>query len=206
MKVLISDCSNEGILYVGEDLLVANLLKFGLVDTKIRLLYPANRDYEQVTKEVIFMRDAHFWIDNENILSNLDSQAFNSVYLNRRVLVKLRYPLMEKLINFIDFASKRSKITIWDGFENNIIKALDECQSGSYCSDILEYAHINRMFPEEAYRELRLQTQNIQSLKMRIFAQQQYFVSRINSITTFDQFQPLYEELLDKFFRDSMIG
>jgi hypothetical protein len=208
MKVIIADCSNEGILYIGDDLLVANQLKFGLVDTKIRILFPSNPAYELITREELFQKNAHYWINADNIVAGLDKQAFNPIYLKRRTLVKLRYPLMEELMRFVISASKRSKIAIWDGFENNIAQAISEYKPPfmGFPPDIQEYAHINRISPEIAFRELRLQMQNVQSLKMRIYAQQRYFMDQINSITTPQQFTPLYEELSDKFFRDSMIG
>ena len=62
MKYIIDDYSNEGILFVGDNIVVANMVKSGLVDTSIRVLYPFHDAYKIVNRVDLFENDKHFQV------------------------------------------------------------------------------------------------------------------------------------------------
>lgn len=207
MKYIVDDYSNEGILFVGDNLPVANLVKGGLVDTSIRVLYPFHEAYKIVTREELFVNDKHLQVTKKLGIIDLPVSSHNEVYLERRRLVKLRFPLLEFLIRCTFMSTSTTRQSVWEGIENNMQFSLRDCnpETEKWSDPVEEYALINQITPAEAYREISLQVNNIHSIKMRAYAFQKYYGTKINSITTEAEREALWIEMTDIFFKDTWI-
>jgi hypothetical protein len=206
-KIILFDYSNVGIIYMGNNLLAANYLKKGLVDTDIRVLAKFHPGYEKIDRSDIMEGDQHFMLTRENDVVPLTLEGQNEIYLERRRLVRLRAFLMERLCYYTWQVSCKVKISPWEGFENHLQIALDQSDfdNNQFSDAVEEYAYINDISPASAYKELKLQTENIHSIKMRIYASLIKFSDRVNSITEDSQRAQVKEEILDRFWRDSWI-
>jgi hypothetical protein len=206
-KILLIDYSNVGIIYVGNSLIAANYLKKGLVDTDIRILAEFHVGYTKINRRDIMEDNQHYILTRDNDIVPLTEEGQNEIYLERRRLIKLRGFLMERLCYYTWLVSRKVKISPWDGFENNLQLALDQSDFGNnqFSDAIEEYAYINDISPSSAYKELQLQTENIHSIKMRIYASLIKFSDRINAITEDSQRIQVREEILDRFWRDAWI-
>ena len=208
MKIILVDYCNDGIIYAGDSIVVANLLKRGLVDADIFALSPSNPAFNKINRNEILYNTSHLSLQWKSLDAiPMSEESKNPIYLERKKLCTLRAPIMERLVRYTFTASLTSKITIWEGFENNLEVALTGCdpESNTYSNAVLEYAHINNVDPAVAFREIKLQTENINSQKMKIYSYQKYFSDKINLTTTEDQIKELWTELIRKFTEDNHI-
>lgn len=206
-KIILIDYSNMGIVYVGDNISAANYLKKGLVDTDIRVLAKFHIGYNKIERRNIMEEDQHFILTKNSDVIPLPQEALNDVYLERRQLIKLRAFLMERLCYYTWQISCKTRISPWEDFENNIQLSLSQSdfESNNFSDSIEEYAYINDISPASAYKELKLQAENIQSLKMRIYGNLIKFSDKINSIYDDSQRIKIHEEILDRFWRDVWI-
>jgi len=207
MKIILYDYSNRGVLYMSQSLIVINMLKRGLVDTDMHTLFPNHPGYEKISKERSITDNLHFQLTRNNDIINLSEGGINPFYLKRRQLVKLRANLMEKLINYAWQASGKLRIGPWDGVENNLEALIDKSNpdTGEWANSLLEYAHIHSIDPLHAYKEIKLEVENLNSLKIRLYASMTFYVGKINNITEQAQIDGVLNEILDRFWRDTWI-
>ncbi len=207
MKFTIIDYSNEGVLFVGDSLAVVNQLKAGLVDTEMRLFYPRHPSYNHINRTELFEQDKHIFVKRDNTVVELPNTAFNPAYLERRRLVKLRAPLMEMLTRFTFTSTQLCRPTVWEGIENNLQFAIRDSDpiNHVYSDAIQEYAQINNVEPAHAYREIKLQCDNIHSIKMRVYSFLKHFADKINMVQTDDEAKSVAQEMENKFFKDTWI-
>ena len=207
MKITIIDYSNEGILYVGDSQAVVNQLKAGLVDTEMRMFYPRHPSYNSIVRDEIMLQDKHVFVKRDNSVVELPETAFNPAYLERRRLVRLRAPLMEMLIRFTWTSTQICRQTAWEGLENNLQFALRDCHPDAniWSDAILEYSQINNVEPAHAYREIKLQMDNIHSVKMRVYGFLKHFSDKINQVQDEPQARSVAGEMENKFFKDTWI-
>jgi hypothetical protein len=196
-----------GIVYIGDNIVAANYLKKGLVDTDIRILARFHIGYNKIERQNIIEGDQHFILTRNSDIIPLPQEALNDAYLERRRLIRLRAFLMERLCYYAWQKSSKVLISPWEGFENHIQLALDQSDfdANKFSDSIEEYAFINEISPVSAYKELKLQSENVHSIKMRIYANLIKFSDKVNSITEDDQKSQVNEEILDRFWRDTWI-
>jgi hypothetical protein len=103
--------------------------------------------------------------------------------------------------------SQACKPTVWESFETNIFESLRNSNptDNKWDDSLLEYAMINGVEPMNAYNELKLQADNIQSIKMRIYGFAKYFSNKINMTTTEVDMEKIKEEMEAKFYGDTRI-
>jgi len=212
IKYCIMDYSNEGILYfnnTGDGLTVALQLKAGLVDSEIRFVYSNNSGYEKLNKNALYNDNEHLMLTSKTGISVMDlpTTSINPNYLIRKNLVKLRAPLMERLVNYTRYQARTCQVFLWEGFENNIHTALAKCdvEKNIWDNSILEYAYINEIEPIHAYRELLLQVEHTASHKMRIFSFFKKFTHDINNVKDEQEASIVNKAINDKFFRDTWV-
>jgi len=207
MKFILLDCTNEGILWAGDNQSTAINLKHGLVDAEMRIIYQGNPSYNLVTMHELYEKQNHLCIDKNNSITPLPESAVNAIYLERRRLVSLRYPLMQRLMTMAWHCTMSCKPFIWPGIEHHIHRALDQCDmdAGSWSHAVLEYARISELEPAHAYRELKIQANIIDSTMMTVYSLTKYLANRINSITLEDQVAMVAKEMMDRFDRDTRI-
>jgi len=207
IKHIVYDYSNDGLLFIGTDPIVSNLLKSGLVDCDIRLLGPKSPFYEDAKNSLLINKNQHLYFDKKHQLQKLPSTAWNSAYMNRRRLVKLRVPLFKQLSWSAKVASKSCDASIWPGMENNLQFALRDCDLSKeiWSETLIEYAHIVGIEPAAAYRELCLQRDGIHSIKMRVYGFVRYFSDLINNVQDESAAADLRRAIDEKFFKDTFI-
>jgi hypothetical protein len=207
MKYIILDCSNDGVIYVGESLAVVNQLKAGLVDTEMRLFFPRYLGYQLLNRNELFDETKHVFVKRDGSVTDLPESAHNTAYLERKRLIKIRAPLMEMLMRFTTMATQSCRPTIWEGFENNLEFAIRDSEPANnfYSDAIQEYAQINNVEPAHAYREIKLHCDNIHSIKMRVYSFLKHFADKINLTQTADEAKVVAYEIENKFFRDTLI-
>jgi hypothetical protein len=74
-----------------------------------------------------------------------------------------------------------------------------------YHYSIVEYAQINGMTSNEAYKQLSLRIENFQNIRCRIYSYCDYFTDKINRATDKITIDAIMAELLKKFISDGQI-
>jgi hypothetical protein len=202
MKCLLVDYTNEGVLFVSSRTEVINYLKKGLVDTTSRAVWPWHNEYNELKYG---LQDVDRFINHANgKLYELQEAAQNPAYLERKRLTAVRSKAMEKLMIDVEHASRSSKISVWEGFENNLQNYVDSCDPSNniWHKRIIEYSRICKLEPFVAYRELVLELESAQSLKMRLYAWMRFYANSINECQTDKDIEKILNDMLNTFRRD----
>jgi hypothetical protein len=190
---------------MSHDPVVVNLLKKGLVDTSIRLIWPWHKAYDQITVQSI--SSDYYWINTSFRLSQLEPTARNEVYLGRYAMLKLRGKLMETLVVHVKHASRFISSSPWPGMENNIETAIRDSvpEENIWGIGIMHYSQICGMSPMAAYRELVLWQTQVNDTKLRLFAHMHNYANKINLVVNEKMRDMLQDQMFDTFMRDTMI-
>lgn len=206
MICFIYDYSNDGIIWTGRKIAVANKIKEGLMDTEMSFLNDGHPMHDTMAN--IDVRQGHFtWNMKAMTAVAMQQQNVNPLYLEKKRLAQLRSKIFPALYNIAHWASRKTIVSPVAGIENDIQKCLDNCDpaAGVYDFNINEYALTNGISAEEAYKELNLRMENFRTQRIRIYSQFEYFSKKINSTTTGPEMQALYEEIVKKFVKDMYI-
>jgi hypothetical protein len=208
MKYILTDVTNDGIIYIGDNLPTTNLIKSGLADAEVWLLYSYHPCYNSISRKGLF-EDRRMWRFNRNTFDviEMSGEMLNEAYLEKLRLVRLRYTISERLMALVHVACLPAKTSPFEGFENNLAFAIAQCdpKTETWSNAIIEYAQINQIEPYVAYKEIKLKVESVHSLRMRVYAWQMYFNSLINNIKTQEDLDAVREELFTRFIKDLRI-
>ena len=114
---------------------------------------------------------------------------------------------MESLMLDIAHCSRTTKFTPWEGFENNLEIAMKDCDptNSTWSPAVMQYSLICGIEPEFAYREIRIQLEHVQNLKIRLYAFMNHYGDRINQIVDEDGKIAVQESMQNTFVRDVFI-
>ena len=211
MKIIIYDASNDGILYITDSVLKANYLKKGLLDTDtvtLTLLNTKLDSYKLISDITTIPDNYHYFYSRRGgEIKVLPESALNAAYLNRRALVKLRAPALDRIYNHISLLTPRFQFSVDDGFENSLQAELDQCdpENSTWSHNLVEYATINQISPLAAYKEIKLQVESIQNYKIKMYAWSVYLVERLGNIQTEQDRADLFDFMDNRLWRDNFI-
>jgi hypothetical protein len=200
------DTSNQGIIWIGGSISVGNKLKQGILDSEFTLINPGHPIYDSINKNDLVNTDWH-WDHKNHKITIIDTNNINPLYLENKKIILMRGPVMGYLYSLIHWALRKTKIFPVDGIDNDINFSLQQCdpKNNIYSYSVIEYATICEMPHEEAYKQLKLQVENLQSQKLRIYSYADYFSNKINQCHTKEELDLVKEDIFKKFVKDSYI-
>jgi hypothetical protein len=203
----INDYSNDGILFVNHNIVLCNHLKRGLLDCDVRRCGVNSVGYNDLLKIMTDDSQYKYMLKATGKVLDLGPNAINQNYLERRRLINLRKPIFIRLLMMVEVATKSTQLAPFGSIEPTLDIAIRECDpSNNIWSDgVEEYAQIVGIEPFAAYRELKLQLDNIQSLKMRTYGLMKLFSDKINKVTTQDEANAIMIAIPDMFIRDTWL-
>jgi hypothetical protein len=206
MKCFIYDTSNQGIIWIGGSIPVANKLKQGILDSDFTLIMPGHSIYDSINSADLINTHWH-WDHKNQKITIIDSNNINPLYLENKKIVLMRGPVMGYLYGLVFWALRKTKVFPADGIDSDINFSLQQCdpENNIYSYSVIEYATICEMPPKEAYKQLKLQVENLQSQKLRIYSYADYFSSKINQCRTKEELDLVKEDIFKKFVKDSYI-
>jgi len=207
MKCFIYDLSNDGIIWVGSSLPIANRLRQGILDCELSVVYPVQRNlYETLCNNDVMSNDM-MWNHKSGSIVELPKNSINSLYTQKQELAALRAPAFVKLILLSTIVLKKIHDSPVPTVENDLAIALTKCDPYNNVFDysVTEYGLICGMSPIEAYKEIKLYVENMQTQKIRVHSYIEYFSKKINSITTHEESIAIVGEIDKKFIKDSYI-
>jgi len=207
MKCFIYDLSNDGIVWVGSSLPIANKLRQGLLDCDLGVIYPVQKNlYSKLEVADVHTKDL-MWSHKSKSIDDLPTNSVNPFYTEKRRLATLRAPAFVKLILLANIVLKKIFDSPVPTVENDLAMALNQCDptAGTFDYSIVEYGLICGMSSEEAYKEVKLYVENMQTQKIRVHSYIEYFSKKINSATTAEELSGVVDELNKKFVKDSYI-
>lgn len=206
MICFVYDSTNEGIVWLGRKLTVANKIKEGLLDTEMSFLAEGHPSYNALSS--IDIRTAHFqWSVKSVTPMAMPDAAINSFYLEKKRLANMRSRIFPALYNISHWANRKNFTSPVAGIENDLQIALDECdpESGEYSFSINEYALTTGIPVAEAYKELKFKVDGMRTQRIRVYSQFEYFSHKINTTTTADGMNAIYNEMMKKFVKDTLL-
>lgn len=182
MKFIVWDLSNHGIIACTLTLAAANALRAGLIDTDLSYVFPGGPSYDKLTVGV--QQEDLRWNLGTGISTPLEPHDINPVYVEKKRLAGVRIGAINKIVLFSIVAPRKTAVYNSAMAESDIEFSIERSDpvTGQYHDCITEYAHINRMPVEEAYKQLKLRNDNYRSERMRIYSFYDYFIGRINLI------------------------
>jgi hypothetical protein len=206
MKCFVYDNSNQGIIWIGGSIPVGNKLKQGILDSEFTLIIPGHPIYNSINKDDLANTNWH-WDHKNHKITIIDDHNINPLYLENKRIILMRGPVMGYLYGLIHWALRKTKVFPVDGIDNDINFSLQQCdpKNNIYSYSVIEYATICKMPHKEAYKQLKLQVENIQSQKLRIYSYADYFSDKVNQCQTQQELDLVKEEMFTKFVKDSYI-
>ena len=206
MKCFVYDNSNQGIIWIGGSISVGNKLKQGILDSEFTLITHGHPAYDSINKDDLANTNWH-WDHKNHKITIIDDHNINPLYLENKRIILMRGPVMGYLYGLIHWALRKTKVFPVDGIDNDINFSLQQCDAKNniYSYSVIEYATICKMPHKEAYKQLKLQVENIQSQKLRIYSYADYFSDKVNQCRTQQELDLVKEEMFTKFVKDSYI-
>ena len=206
MICFVYDSTNEGIIWLGRKLAVANKIKEGLLDTEMSFLAEGHPSYNLLSLTNI--RDAHYqWSVKQVAPMPMPNNAINSFYLEKKRLASLRSRIFPALYNISHWANRKNFVSPVAGIENDLQIALDECDpsANQYSFSINEYALTTGIPVAEAYKELKFKVEGMRTQRIRVYSQFEYFSRKINTTTTAEGMNAIHAEMMKKFVKDTLL-
>lgn len=207
MKCFVYDLSNDGIVWVGSSLPIANRLRQGILDCELGVVYPVQKNLYETLSNNDIMSNNMMWNHKSGSIVELPENSINSLYTQKRELAALRTPAFVKLILLSTIVLKKIHDSPVPTVENDLAIALTKCDPYNNVFDysVTEYGLICSMSPIEAYKEIKLYVENMQTQKIRVHSYIEYFSKKINNITTHEELIAIVGEIDKKFIKDSYI-
>lgn len=207
MKCFVYDLSNDGIIWVGSSLPIANRLRQGILDCELGVVYPVQKSLYETLSNNDIMSKPMMWNHKSRSIVELPENSINSLYNQKQDLAALRAPAFVKLILLSTIVLKKIHDSPVPTVENDLAIALTKCDPANNVFDysVTEYGLICGMSPTEAYKEIKLYVENMQTQKIRVHSYIEYFSKKINSITTHEELIAIVGEIDKKFIKDSYI-
>lgn len=206
MICFVYDSTNEGIVWIGRKLAVANKIKEGLLDTEMSFLSEGHPSYNALSS--IDIRSSHYqWSVKTVAPVAMPDSAVNSFYLEKKRLAGLRSRIFPALYNISHWANRKTFVSPVAGIEADLQVALDECDldAGVYSFSVNEYALTTGIPVAEAYKELKFRVDGMRTQRIRIYSQFEYFSKKINTTTTGAEMNEIYNEMMKKFVKDTLL-
>ena len=205
MKCFIFDLSNDGIIWTGTNLSVASRLRQGILDCEIGVVYPSQAKLYGAL--AVGGSTNVQWNHKHAELLPLPVNAINPLYLEKKELANLRSPAFGQLMLVSTIALKRIFTTPVPTIENDLTFALMKCKPelDQYDFSVTEYAMICGMSAADAYKELSLYVENMQTQKIRVFSYIEYFTKKLNAASAPAELTAIRAEIYKKFVQDSYI-
>lgn len=207
MKCFVYDLSNDGIVWVGSSLPIANRLRQGILDCELGVVYPVQKSLYETLSNNDIMSKPMMWNHKSGSIVELPKNSINPLYVQKQELAALRLPAFIKLILLSTIVLKKIHDSPVPTVENDLAIALTKCDPDNNVFDysVTEYGLICGMSPPEAYKEIKLYVENMQTQKIRVHSYIEYFSKKINSITTHEESIAILGEIDKKFIKDSYI-
>lgn len=214
MKSYLYDLTNFGIVYVYEYPTSSidktkwffNILRSCILDTNVSRMLDNNPLYKN--------------FNNQSVINNLFVlnvgkgvrtgmvHEINPIFIEKRNKAQLLAPIIEKLVevlcNEIIFGwPNEIGIDVHDTLALEIMNSSPA--DNQYASGILEYAAALKITPEQAYTEIKLESETLNSLKMRAYTVSKKYQGLIRQVTTQEQADTLINEINQKLVLDSQI-
>ena len=206
MKYVIIDTSNDGIVWTGTSLPVANAIRRGLLDCDFYLLGEISTQYTSLTPKLVQEQNLKYNIKKRSFDIMTDNEV-NDIFLEKKRLATLRSLSMIVLFGWSFGSTRKISISHIPSIDNDIMFSLLESdpENNQYDQSIQEYSDIMNISVEEGYKELKLLSENFRTRKIRTFAYTEYFLNKINNASTKDQIIEIDEEVNRKFNLDIWI-
>lgn len=207
MKCFVYDLSNDGIVWAGSSLPIANKLRQGLLDCDLGVVYPIQKEMYSKLEDPELLKKELMWSHKSKSIDELPTNALNPLYSEKRRLAALRAPAFVKLILLANVVLKKIHDSPVPTVENDLAFALANCKPdrNEYDYSIIEHGLICNMSPAEAYKEIKLYVENMQTQKIRVHSYIEYFSKKVNSATTAEDLAVVVDEMNKKFIKDSYI-
>lgn len=207
MKCFVYDLSNDGIVWVGTSLPIANRLRQGILDCDVGVVYPMQKNLYKILSDPAMLEKPLLWGHKTRSITHLPKNSINSLYTEKCKLAVTRSPAFAKLILLANIVLKKIHDSPVTNVENDLAMALARCDPNNNVFDysITEYGLICGMSSAEAYKEIKLYVENMQTQKIRVHSYVEYFSKKINSISTQEELIAIVGEIDKKFIKDSYI-
>ena len=119
MICFIYDYSNDGIVWIGRKITVANKIKEGLLDVEMSFLNEGHPSHDSLA--ALNLQAGHYnWSPKATAVSAMPAGNINAVYLEKKRLAQLRSRIFPALYNIAHWASRKTIVSPVAGIEADI--------------------------------------------------------------------------------------
>lgn len=189
------DISSKAILTFTKSYSCAVAVSQGLINTESLIIPTALPKVMTMAKQFDLIND-HLASTPDAWLTSLPKKLITPEYLTRRKLASLRGTYIFSLETHLESVTKRGNINFDDSVMSHLIREHSLCKpnEGHYSYGIIEYANIQEIPVEVAYKEIGLMIESCGLIKIRSFAWMQTCINKINSVTNTNEFDRVWKE------------
>jgi hypothetical protein len=214
MKLYLYDSTNFGILYVydrpnnsvDKDKWFFNILRSCILDTNFSRMLDRDPLYKNFNNQTV-VNNLYVNTLSNNVRIGAEHEA-NLIFIEKRKRAQLIAPVVEKLVDVLynqiifNWANEIG-INMQETLALEIMNSSPE--DGRYASGILEYATALKITPEQAYTEIKLESETLNSLKMRVYTVSKKYQVLIRQIQTKEQATAMINQINQKLVADTQI-
>lgn len=206
MKYILVDYTNSGVVFLSDSNNVNKLkwdfsiLQSCILDTFCHGVSETPvLTKENIKRNFVFGSHGNYTVGKPH--------EINETFSFKQHKADLIYPIIFKLTEGLMRYSGKHINQFYLPIDDTLAYQLSKCQPNNniYSVDIIRYAQVVGMSPEEAYKEINLEVETQHSIKMRIYATAKKYENLIREVSTKEQANLLIEELEQKLIRESQI-
>ena len=210
MRYLIGSTENNCVFTVSTRPINATALTSGLIDSFVTGITPCTHKdlYKQTADRDFFY--THIWsldVKHGAKLTLANPAAVSSSWLALRELVRARQSMFTIWESFTASALVKSQRHQWDQFNTVAQEQIAQCDAGNnqFTPMIEEYARCLNLPPDQALKELQLQTESDNFSRFRITAMAEKWKQKINAATTVEQVAQIRSPMSRDFWQNAAI-
>lgn len=204
MKYIVVSMENDCVFTYSPRAITAAALAEGDIDAVtvgLTTAYTPFADYAMVKNRDLFYGKAYVYDFKKYSLVETSIDNLSDSWKQTQEVVRLRQEAFFTWESLTYNASLKATQNTWDGYDFVAYTELKMCDAsiGAYTQPIKEYARILEMPVEQAYKELKLQTETQIVKKFRIQALSEKWKRRINSCYTKDEIDAARKQMNREF-------
>lgn len=214
MKPYLYDSTNFGILYVydrpnyspDKSKWIFNILRSCVLDTNFSRMLDRDPLYKNFNNQTV-IDNLYVLNFNTGIRIGTENET-NLIFIEKRKRAQLLAPVVEKLVDVLHDQiifnwPNEIGISVHDTLALEIMNSSPE--DGLYTPSVLEYATALKITPKQAYTEIKLESETLNSLKMRAYTVSKKYQVLIRQIETEEQANALINQINQKLILDCQI-
>ena len=208
MIYLVISFENFCVYTMAKDVVIAIALVAGMPDSFVKGVSEFNSaDYHKIISKKYFYNNIIQINKGRGTFTEVAPESVSNEWKNNQTIIKLRQDLFAYWNTYVNSALTRSTKHAWRGFSDAVCRELDKCDPANKKYSILidEYADIQDLPVDQAYKTLKLEIESDIITKFRITAFADKWKNVINQVATRQEVEDINQKMIIDFWSNMVL-